>query len=219
MTPHRTAGHLKWDHRHRFIISSYQSQKIWNVAIMKYKNFVVYIQCFIDFILWKQWTFAKIYINDIIIFSNIFEEHVEHLWTIFKILVFKRISVLFIKSFFCYSLIKLLKQWMNALNMIISKNKFVVINKLKFSLFFTQLNHYIDFVKYLWQYIFQYTFIIRPLQNQKTLLNKKIKSMKNVHRRKNYINKLFVDNFIDKKIRNILSITKFFFAINDFLSF
>ena len=108
---------------------------------------------------------------------------------------------------------------MNALNMIISKNKFVVINKLKFSLFFTQLNHYIDFVKYLWQYIFQYTFIIRPLQNQKTLLNKKIKSMKNVHRRKNYINKLFVDNFIDKKIRNILSITKFFFAINDFLSF
>ena len=88
---------------------------------------------------------------------------------------------------------------MNALNMTISKNKFVVISKLKFSLFFTQLNHYIGFMKYLRQYIFQYTFIIRSLQNWKTLFNKKIKSMKNVHKRKNYINKLFVNDFIDKE--------------------
>ena len=145
---------IKWDHKHRFTVSSHRGQKVWNVAVMKYKNFVIYVQRFIYFILWNQWTFVKIYINDIIIFSKIFEKHVEHLKTIFKILIFKWISVSFIKSFLCYSPIKLLKQWMNALNMTISKIKFIVINKLKFSLFFTQLNHYIDFMKYLWQYIF-----------------------------------------------------------------
>ena len=99
---------------------------------------------------------------------------------------------------------------MNALNMIISKNKFIAISKLKFSLFFTQLNHYIDFMKYLRQYISQYTFIIRPLQNQITLLNKKIKSMENIHKRKNYINKLFVNNFIDKKFETFNQLQKLF---------
>ena len=91
-----------------------------------------------------------------------------------------------------------------------SENKFIAISKLKFPLFFTQLNHYIDFMKYLRQYIFQYTFIIRPLQNQKTLLNKKIKSMKNVHKHKNYINKLFVDDFIDKKFKAFYQLQDFF---------
>ena len=175
---------IKWNHKHHFTISSHQNQKVWNIAIMKYKNFVIYIQRFIDFILWKQRTFAKIYINNIIIFSNIFEKHVEHLQTIFKILIFKWINILFIKSFLCYSSIKLLKQRMNALNMTISENKFAAISKLKFLLFFTQLDHYIDFMKYLWQHIFWYTFIIRFLQDRKILFNKKIKSMKNVYKKK-----------------------------------
>ena len=127
---------VKQNHRHRLTVSSHRDQEVWNVAVMKYKNFAAYVQRFINFILWKQWAFARIYINDIIIFSNIFEKHVEHLWTIFKILTFKWISISFIKSFLCYSSIKLLKQQMNALNMIISENKFIAISKLKFSLFF-----------------------------------------------------------------------------------
>ena len=210
---------IKWNHKHHFIISSHQNQEIWNVVVMKYKNSVVYIQRLIDFILWKQWAFVKIYIDDIVIFLNIFEKHVEHLWTIFKILTFKWINVLFIKSFLCYSSIKLLKQQMNALNMIISKNKFVVISKLKFPLFFAQLDHYIDFMKYLWQYISQYTFIIRPLQDRKTLLNKKIKSMKNVCKRKNYINKLFVDDFIDKEFEAFYQLQNLFWRPTIFYYF
>ena len=201
---------IKRNHRHHFTVSSHWDQKVWNVAIMKYKNFVVYVQRFIDFILRKQWVFIKIYINNISIFSNIFEKHVEHLWTIFKIFAFKWINVSFIKNFLCYSSIKLLKQRMNALNMIISKNKFIVINKLKFSLFFTQLDHYINFMKYLWQYIFQYTFIIRPLQNRKTLLSRKIKSMKIIRRRKNYINKLPVNDFIEKKFKTFYQLQNLF---------
>ena len=41
-----------------------------------------------------------------------------------------------LKDFLCYSSIKLLKQQVNALNMIISGNKFAVISKFKFSIFF-----------------------------------------------------------------------------------
>ena len=99
---------------------------------------------------------------------------------------------------------------MNALNMAISENKLVAISKLKFLLFFTQLDHYIDFMKYLRQYIPRYTFIIRPLQDQKTLLNKKIKSMKNVRRRKNYINKLPVNDSIDKEFETFNQLQNFF---------
>ena len=99
---------------------------------------------------------------------------------------------------------------MNALDMIISKNKFVVISKLKFSMFFTQLNHYIGFMKYLRQYISQYTFIIKSLQNRKILFNKKIKSMKNAHKRKNYINKLFVNDFINKEFKTFYQLQNLF---------
>ena len=209
---------VKWNHRHCFIVSSHWNQKVWNVAIMKYKNSVIYVQRLIDFILWKHWVFARIYINNIIIFSNIFKKHVEHLWTIFKIFAFKWINVSFIKSFLCYSSIKLLKQWMNALNMTTSENKFVAISKLKFSMFFTQLDHYIDFMKYLWQYIFQYTFIIKPLQDRKILLNKKIKSMKNTHKKKLYKQIVYQWSYW-QKIQGILSTTRFFFATDDFLLF
>ena len=99
---------------------------------------------------------------------------------------------------------------MNALNMIISKNKFIVISKLKFSTFFAQLDYYIDFMKYLWQYIFQYTFIIKSLQNRKILFNEKIKSMKNVRKHQNYINKLFVNDFIDKKFKTFYQLQNLF---------
>ena len=201
---------VKRDHRHRLTVSSHRNQKVWNVAIMKYKNSAVYVQRLIDFILRKQRAFAKIYINDIVIFLNIFEEHVEHLRAIFKILAFKRISVSFIKSFLCYSSIKLLKQRVNALDMTTSKNKFIAISKLKFPLFFTQLDHYIDFTEYLRQYISQYTFIIRPLQNRKTLLSKKIESMENVRRHKNYINKLPVNDSIDKEFEAFYQLQDFF---------
>ena len=34
---------VKRDHKHRLIISSHWDQKVWNLAVMKYKNFVVYI--------------------------------------------------------------------------------------------------------------------------------------------------------------------------------
>ena len=48
------------------------------------------------------------------------------------------------------------------------------------------------------------------MQDRKTLLNKKIKSIKNIHKRKNYINKLFVNDFIDKKFKTFNQLQEFF---------
>ena len=65
------------ENRHKFTIIIYKKIEQWNVTIMNWKNSSVYVQREMNEIL-RNCSFAKIYIDDVIIFSNTLKKHLNH---------------------------------------------------------------------------------------------------------------------------------------------
>ncbi len=125
----------------------------------------------IDRILQQQRLYIRIYVDDIVIFFNMLEEHLKHLHNIFDILDKMKICLLSKKFYLVYLSVQLLSQWVDALNLVTLKDKLAAIFRIRFSLSLSQLEKYLDLIDYLWQYISHYTVIVKLLQQQKTFLN------------------------------------------------
>ncbi len=125
----------------------------------------------IDRILQQQRPYIRIYVDDIVIFFNMLEEHLKHLHNIFDILDKMKICLLSKKFYLVYLSVQLLSQWVDALNLVTLKDKLAAIFRIRFSLSLSQLEKYLDLIDYLWQYISHYTVIVKLLQQQKTFLN------------------------------------------------
>ena len=63
----------------KFTVISHRNQKQFNVVLMNFKNSLFYVQRQTDKLFRSFKTFIKAYVNDIIIFSKILHEHIEHL--------------------------------------------------------------------------------------------------------------------------------------------
>src|SRR6266498_4040357 len=89
--------------------------------------------------------FAKYYVDDIVIFSKIFEKYVKYLNTILGL--FDRLSVTLknIKTFLDYLFIILLEQRVNGFKILISKKYIVVIRNLAFPRILKKLKIYLNF--------------------------------------------------------------------------
>ena len=61
----------------------HREQKQFNVIVMKFKNSSFYVQRQIDAFLRIYRVFARVYINDIIIFSHILKKYISHLHVVF----------------------------------------------------------------------------------------------------------------------------------------
>ena len=72
-------------HRQRFIVVFHKEFENFNVAKMRFKNFVLYVQRKMNEFLRLYRYFARCYINNIIIFSRIAKKHFQHLKTIFAL--------------------------------------------------------------------------------------------------------------------------------------
>ena len=96
---------IKKNHYQRFIIVFYKRSKHFNVVIMRFKNFVSYVQRKMNEFLRLYRYFIKCYINNIMIFFHIAKEHFEHLKIIFAL--FARFKIIFElkKSYLNYLLI------------------------------------------------------------------------------------------------------------------
>ena len=70
----------------------YKESEHFNIAIMKFKNSILYVQRKINGFLRLYRYFARCYINNIIIFSRIAKEHFQHLKIIFAF--FTRLKVI-----------------------------------------------------------------------------------------------------------------------------
>ena len=77
--------------------------------MIKYKNSSIYVQRQIDRIL-KSFDFVRVYVDNIVIFSEILNNYMKHLHAIFQILIKNNISINYKKTFLNYSFITLLKQ-------------------------------------------------------------------------------------------------------------
>jgi hypothetical protein len=100
-----------------------------------------------DIILRLHRQFARYYVDDIIIFSKIFEKHIEYLNTIFKL--FNRIGITFgdPKIYLDYSSIILLKQRINELNMTCAENRIAILKDLQFPQILKNLEKYLKMIE------------------------------------------------------------------------
>ncbi len=71
--------------------------------------------------------FIHAYINDIIIFSLILKNYLQHLWNIYDLFHAWCVNLISNKSFLNYSSIILLNQWIDSLKMFTFKNKIKII--------------------------------------------------------------------------------------------
>ena len=70
---------VKLTNRHKLTIVSHKENEQWNVAIMSFRNSLVYVQRQINRIFREFRFFVKIYVNDIVIFNHNLEKHLRHL--------------------------------------------------------------------------------------------------------------------------------------------
>ena len=69
--------------KHKLIVISHRDQKQFNVIVIKFKNFSIYVQRKINTILRVYRVFVKTYVDNIIIFNKTLKKHLTHLREIF----------------------------------------------------------------------------------------------------------------------------------------
>ena len=143
--------------------------------------------------------FIKIYIDDIIIFSQIFQNHLQHFRKVF--ILFKKLHIILNskKSYLRFLTINFLDQKISSLKLIIIQNKIKVIIKLKFSRNLYNLEIYLELTNWLWQYILYYVYITELLQECKTLLIRQV-FQKN-HLWQIFVRKILMNSSSKKKLK------------------
>lgn len=96
------------NHFFMFIIVTYRDQKIFEVPIMSYINFVTYVQYKIDNHPWGVHAWAHIYVNDIICRAKSLSNLLKKLRILFNIFFKYNIFIKLSKSFFHYPNVRLL---------------------------------------------------------------------------------------------------------------
>jgi len=155
-------------HQHYLTVSSHRGQETFNCVIMGYRNSVQYVQRNIDTILREHRSYARAYIDDIVIFSRTFEEHIQHLKRVFAALQKHRIHLSAKKSFLVFPSVQLLGQKVDALGLASDADKLAAIAKLDFPKSLKHLEYYLGLTSWLRQYIPKYAQLAQPLQQRKT---------------------------------------------------
>ena len=176
------------DDTYKLTIVTHRDQEIFLVSVMSCRNSIAYVQRQMNTLLRQFQSFAKIYIDDIMIRSKSLNEHIFHLRQIFLLFVKKNIDLNSIKIFLSYSKVTLLRQKVNALDLSIIENRIKALISLKMSNALTQLKTYLKLIEYIKQYIHFYVFISWSLQDLKTVLLK-LKSVSVDVRKKTYTSK------------------------------
>jgi hypothetical protein len=159
-------------HRRRLAVVSHRGQEVFNVAIMGYVNSVAFVQRQMDLTLHEFADFCRCYIDDIVIASATFDEHLSHLDQVFSRLQSLNLSLDPKKSFIGYPFVQLLGQHVDAFGLTTDEEKIAAIQRLRFPETLRQLESYLGITGYLRHYIPKYASIVAPLSNRKTRLLK-----------------------------------------------
>ena len=122
--------------------------------------------------------------DDIVIFSNSLEEHLQHLEKVFDALTTINIHLSPKKSYLGYPSVRLLGQKVNALGLATADEKLAAISNLAFPKNLGMLDKYLGMTGYYRQYIPIYAAISKPLQQRKTYLTRAVKDVKGTARKR-----------------------------------
>ena len=160
------------DDQHKLTVVSHRGQETFKVPIMGFRNSPAYVQRQIDRILRPYSSFARAYIDDMVISSRTLEEHINHLHVIFGLCRRKRISIKPSKAFIGFPNVQLLGQHVNSFGLTTAQEKLDAITKLDFPTKLKDLEKYLGMTNWLCQYIHFYAALAKPLQDRKTALLK-----------------------------------------------
>ena len=183
--------------RHKFTIITHRNQEKFSVTLMNYKDSSSYVQRQTNKLLRFYKHFAKIYVNDIIIHSQILKKHITHLQILFQMFRVKRISLAIDKSFLFYSSITLLDQRINSLDMFISTEKIIAIISFRFSFSLRNLKIFMKLIDWFRSFISRYAQRVQLLQKRKITLTKEV--IVSDSTRKRQINKIQLYDSIHEK--------------------
>lgn len=157
-------------HRPRLAVVSHRGQELFNVAPMGFINSIAYIARQMAITLRGCEDYACVYVDDIVIFSNSFEEHLQHLHEVFDRLQRINITLSPDKSFIGFSNVKLLGQRISSLGLTTTADRAQALCNLRFPRTLKELEHYIGLTGWLRKFIPHYAARIQPLQDLKTAL-------------------------------------------------
>ena len=178
--------------RQKLTVISHRGQEYFNVAPMGYCGLAAYAQQRIDIILRGHETYAKAYIDDIVIFSATLKQHLNYLDAVFRLFLEHNVALNPQKAYIGYPSITLLKQKVNGLGLTSAAEKIAVIRNWKFPRNLKLLESYLGFTNWLRNYIPYYAQKIEPLQKRKTLLLQLSPALKGQSRR-NYASRATLD--------------------------
>ena len=158
--------------RHKLTVVSHRGQETFAVAVMGFANSPAYVQRMMDQVLRKCRRVSRAYMDDIVIYSRTFNEHLQDLEQILRTLKEYNIAIKSSKSFLCYPSVILLGQRVDSLGLSTAKEKLSALSKLSFPKTLKELEMYLELTGYLRNYVPFYAQLASPLQKRKTDLLK-----------------------------------------------
>ncbi len=199
-------------------VSQHRDLEWFIVFSMSLNNILEFFQHRMKKILKKYlWKFVFVYIDDIIIFFSILENHLKHLNEILVLLEKSDVILFLFKSHFDYSSIKALRHHVNRLNISIMKKKIEIIKNLRFFVTLKNLKKELSFFEYYNNFVSWYSFI------EKSLIKFKIQTFKETLKKerqrlewalKTYLKQSDVDLMRSEYQKNFRKIKSFKTCIN-----
>ena len=140
----------------------------------------------------RDYSFARAYIDDVIVFNDILEDHLKHLNDIFALFDKWQITLKTSKTYFEFFNISFLNQKVDSLKLTTAEKKLKTITNLFFFKIFSNLKTYFEMTKYLRDYVPYYAQKSESLNIKKTKLLKKNSMKKTV--KKNFNRKTLMKN-------------------------
>jgi hypothetical protein len=116
---------------------------------IKYMNSLLYIQCFMDQTLKLYRKYCYIFIDDMVIFSDIFKDYNKYLGTVFSLFEEKNININPEKSFIGYPSVELFGFYVDALGMHSTEDRIQGFRQLEFPATLKALETYLGAIGFL----------------------------------------------------------------------
>lgn len=162
---------VKIGDRWKLTVVSHRGQEQFAAAPMGFCNSAAHCQRYMDKIL--PFSFAKCYIDDIVVFSHTFEDHLKHLEEVLSALEQANITLAPEKCFFAFQSVELLGHVVDRLGLYTNPQKVKAIKSIEFPKNLQQLENWIGITGYYRHFCEGYAKLVNPLQELKTKLLKK----------------------------------------------
>src|SRR6266699_1831760 len=118
------------------------------VVFIGFINSFLYIQCFIDWTLRVYNDHCRVFIDDIVIFSDMFNDYIEYLKDIFFLFRKKNININFKKSYIRYPTVELLEYYIDVLKIYFTEDRTQSFYKLEFLSILKVLEIYLGVINF-----------------------------------------------------------------------